>query len=255
MASLAAAPSSLLRLCAVLLASWPLACAAGQDTGPNDDGDDDGAEVGGTGGDGGSSGTLASTGGASSSGPGSTSSGAGASGDGPMGNYGPNDAPPFKTGAELCAYVNEERLGYSSHERYRGLPWSGEYHQEVTWPMQLAVDTALSKEAAAVAGALASGQSPEGAPFSDGAPALHQYLYVSGVSTASYTVSTLEAAGDWTTDIAGNLTAGITANNGTARMALFYQDSGSGGPALGRVGCGGAATPSGERWWVVKLAP
>jgi hypothetical protein len=221
------------------------ACAAGGDARTRPD--DDGA-------------TSAGQGGASSSNSSvtATSSSVGAGGmesDGPLGVYGPDDMPPFTNAEELCAFVNSERVSYQAHERFRGLPWSGEYHSQVTWPLELTVDPGLMDAADEEAAALASGKNPDGSPFSDGAPPPHQYLFVAGVSSSAYTISTEELAGDWTADLVGNITAGITPNNGTARMALFYQDPGGAGPVLSRIGCGGAATPEGHRWWVVMMAP
>jgi hypothetical protein len=247
----------------VLFALSQLACSASDDRSRGGDDDDDGDD-GASGftttgsGDTSSDGATGSGGAGTSSGAGSSSSvgaGAGPSSDGPFGSYGPDDAPPFKTAPELCAFVNGERMGYSGHERFRGAPWSGEYHSNVTWPLQLSVDATLSSEAQALAQSLASGQSPAGSPYSDGSPPPHEYLWVSGINTDQYVVATLEGPGNWTTDLVGNVTAGITPNNGTARMALFYHDFGGAGPALGRIGCGGATAPGGERWWVVKMAP
>jgi len=244
----------------VSIGAGPIGCAAG-DGDPGDEGSDGGSDAAGAGtgalgmGGGGPSSSSSSVG-SGQTGGGSQTTGAGAGGsEGPFGTYAPGDDPPFKTGAELCAYVNEERAGYAPHDRWRGPPWNGEYHQNVTWPLALTIDAALSSEAQAQAAALAGGGSPEGAPYSDGSPPPHQYLYVSGVNTASYMIASEEKAGDWTTDLAGNLVAGITSNNGTARMGMFYQDSGGSGPALTRIGCGGAATLAGGRWWVMLMAP
>lgn len=231
-----------------------LGCAASSD--PTSDGEDGG---GGGGIDlgGGASATTSSGagGGATTTTTSGTTTGTTTASDGPFGSYGPDDAPPFHTATELCAYVDSERASYQGHDRFRGPPWSGEYHQTVTWPLQLAADAELSSAAQAEASALAAGQPPAGQPYSDGSPPPHRYLYVAGVGTDAYTIATEEIAGDWTTDLAGNLTAGITSNNGTARMALFYHDEGGTGPTLTRIGCGGAASPSGGRFWVVKMAP
>jgi len=174
----------------------------------------------------------------------------------PTRNYGPKDAPLFKTPAELCAYVNEQRDAYASHDRFKGPPWSGSYHTDTTWPLHLTVDASLSDDARGRATKLAAGAKPDGAPYSDGSPPPHEWLYVSGVDTDRYVVASNEKGGDWTTDLAGNLHAGITTNNGTARMALFYHDAGSSGPVLKRIGCGGAVSPGGSSWWwVIVMAP
>ena len=231
-----------------------LGCAASSD--PTSDGEEGGAGGGGLDLGGGASGTTTTgAGGGATTTTSGTTTGSTTGSDGPFGSYGPSDAPPFETASELCAYIDSERASYQGHDRFRGPPWTGEYHQTVTWPLQLAVDASLSAAAQAEALALASGQAPAGQPYSDGSPPPHQYLYVAGVGTDAYSLATEEHPGDWTTDIAGNLTAGITSNNGTARMALFYHDEGGTGPALTRIGCGGAASPGGGRFWVVKMAP
>lgn len=222
---------------------------------------------GGGGGGSGSEGTPADDGGAPSKPParagdggggggGTDSGGAADSGPGEIGNYGPKDMPAFRTPAELCAYVNTERQGYSNHQRFRGPPWTGAYHDTTTWPLTLAVDPTLSAEAASRAQKLAAGGSPEGSPYSDGSPPPHQYLWITGVDTSHYVVASMEQPGNWTPDLVGNITAGITSSNGTTRMALFYHDPGGAGPVLSHVGCGGARSPGGASWWwVVVLGP
>lgn len=170
-----------------------------------------------------------------------------------IGNYGPKDKPDFRTPDQLCAYVNEQRKGYQPHDRFKGPPWSGSYHTNTTWPLTLAVDAALMSEAATRAKALAGGMTPEGQPYSDGSPPPHEYLWVTGVDTAHYVIASQEKAGDWSPDLVGNIHAGITPTNGTSRMAMFYHDSGGSGPALGKIGCGGAQSPGGSSWWWVVV--
>ena len=51
--------------------------------------------------------------------------------------------------------------------------------------------------------------------------------------------------------ITGNIKAGITPSNGTARMGMFYHDPGGSGPVLSKIGCGGAQSPGGSSWWWV----
>src|SRR5262245_15913098 len=109
-----------------------LACASSESLPGDESSGSGGSGAGGTGSTASSNGFAGSGDDASVGSTGSSQASSG-SGGGPLGTYGPNDMPPFTSGAELCAYVNEEREGYAAHERYRGPPWSGEYHQEVTW--------------------------------------------------------------------------------------------------------------------------
>lgn len=171
---------------------------------------------------------------------------------------GPDEVPYFTTPKELCTYVNESRMASQNHDRWRGLPFNGEYHTSKTWPITFVVDASLSAAAQAEAEALAGGAAPQGSPHTDGninGNLLHQYLYVDGVETANYMISSQQLKGDW---IVGSYKAGLINANGTARMAIYYHDSGGAafGPKLSRMGCGGAfSLKDKSTWWVVKLAP
>lgn len=170
-----------------------------------------------------------------------------------IGNYGPKDKPDFKTPDELCAYVNQNRKDYQPHDRFKGPPWSGSYHMNTTWPLTLTIDSALMAEAQMRASALANGMQPQGQPYSDGQPPPHDYLWITGVDSAHYVIQTQEKPGDWTSDLVGNIHAGITPSNGTSRMAMFYHDPGGAGPVLSKIGCGGAQSPGGSSWWWVVV--
>jgi hypothetical protein len=165
-----------------------------------------------------------------------------------------HDTPPFTNGPELCAWLNVQRQGYQPHDRWRGLPVSGEYHTNVTWPIQLAIDPALSARADAEARRVATGGSPAGTPIQLN---FNKTLWFDGVSTASYTVTSRDVPGDWVAaPFTGDFTAGLTTGNPGARMGLYYQDPGGAGPVLTRVGCGGALAPDGaSRVWVIAFGP
>jgi hypothetical protein len=75
---------------------------------------------------------------------------------------------------------------------------------------------------------------------------------VTGVSSAHYVIASQEQPGDWSPEMfTGNIKAGITPTNGTARMGMFYHDPGGAGPVLSKIGCGGAQSPGGSSWWWV----
>jgi hypothetical protein len=196
--------------------------------------------------------TGSSTGGAGGTG------GSGGSTMMPEQTAGPDEMPYFKTPDELCTYVNDSRQTSQGHDRWRGLPFKGEYHTVKTWPIKFTIDPALNAAAQAEAEALAGGAAPQGSPHTDGminGNLLHQYLYVDGVETSNYMITSQQLKGDW---IVGSYKAGLINANGTARMALYYHDSGgiAYGPKLNRMGCGGKFNPVDKStWWVVKLAP
>jgi hypothetical protein len=141
----------------------------------------------------------------------------------------------------------------SMHQRWRGIPWQGVYHDIHDWPLTFTIDAALNAAAQAEADALAAGGSPKASPHSDGIR--HKTIYVSGVETANYMITSQQFTGDWDPV---SFKAGLINANGTARMAIYYHDSGGVqyGPKITKVGCGGAfSQKDGTTWWVVKLTP
>jgi hypothetical protein len=198
-------------------------------------------------------GPSGSTSSASGSGAGGASTSGASSGSGGGGTAGPGETPYFNTPAELCDYVNQSRMTSSMHQRYRGEPWKGVYHDVFDWPLIFTIDPALNASAQAEADSVAAGASPKGTPHTDGI--LHQAIYVIGWETASYMITSQQFTGDWDP---ADFKAGLINANGTARMAIYYHDSGGVqyGPTIHKVGCGGAFSPKdGTTWWVVKLAP
>jgi len=162
-------------------------------------------------------------------------------------------SPPFSNAKELCGFINSERPMYASHERWRGEPWSGTYHTMKTWPYTFTIDSSLNDEAQAEADRLAKGGSPKGNPHMSSS--WGRTLYVAGVNTSDYQVTGMEELCDYQIGKLASGTMAMSSGNGSARMALYYQDPGGMGPVLTRIGCGGAAAPGTDRgmWWVVKL--
>lgn len=161
---------------------------------------------------------------------------------------------PFSTAEELCAWVNQQRQGYAPHDRWRGLPVSGEYHQNVTWPMAFTVDPSVSALADAEAKRVAAGGAPAGTPVQLN---FNKTLWFSGLNSSSYQVTSSDVPGDWIpAQFTGDFTAGLTTGNPAARMGIYYQDPGGGGPVLARMGCGAALAANGQsRHWVILLRP
>jgi hypothetical protein len=169
------------------------------------------------------------------------------SGDGPNGaTFGSGSA--FDDVLQMLDYLNEQRHGYLPHDRWRGLPWTGESHQIVTWPVEFVWDDALALEAQLEADALAAGDSPQGSPHT--ADTLHiPPLYVRGVSTERYVVLGPELPDSW--GMSNMSTLGR--EHGSARQALYYHDPGGAGPVLERVGIGASDAGDGSTWWVLTF--
>ncbi len=164
------------------------------------------------------------------------------------------DKPYYNSASELCDYVNASRKLSSSHERYKGFPWKGAYHSIKTWPISFTHDLSLDTVAQLEADRLAKEGTPVGGSTADSS--WRNPIWVSGTNTSSYMVTSQDEPGDWdpTTSFASK--AALIESNGSARMGLFYQDPGGGGPVLTRMGCGGALALDGKsKWWVVVLRP
>ncbi len=150
----------------------------------------------------------------------------------------------FESVDGMFAYLNEQRAGYWSHERWRGLPFYGSSHTTYTWPEAFQWDAGLAADAQAEADAVAGGASPSGYE-TDGNPGT-EHLWIDGVDTARYMVSGREAADIW-----GSQESALGRENGFMRMAVYYHDPGGEGPVLERVGIGAADEGAGHTWWVL----
>ncbi|MBX7081592.1 MAG: hypothetical protein K1X88_20490 [Nannocystaceae bacterium] len=254
---------------------------SGASGGPGGDSDAASSSAGDDDDDGGSTGVSASASAGDSAAEGAASEG---SDGGPIDTSGGDGGPP-DTGAETAAdgigecsnftgvdqfhaWMNTERssyaggLGGGGHDRYKGLPWQGEYHQNFTFAVQFAWDDGLAAQAQAEAEAIAAGGSPTGTqsngsnglPFCPAKP-----LWIDGLNTASWKITLGERAEDWMPPPEHPDSCpppfALSVDNQHARMGLHYHDFGGDGPAIGRVGIGAAADADCQVWWVLQFGP
>jgi len=158
--------------------------------------------------------------------------------------------PSFGTGSyfdsaeDMLDYVNERRQSYSTHERYKGLPFAGGgYHTNVTWPMLMEGNDSVAADAQGEADAVAGGASPRGFETESNPGANH--LFMDGVNTGRYMVTGMESGGVFSTE-----QCTMCNSNPFARMAVFYHDPGGDGPVLTSVGVGASAVGA-DTWWVL----
>ncbi len=162
---------------------------------------------------------------------------------------GDESGPSFGSGSafadvmQMFAYINEQREGYLSHERWRGLPWTGSGHMTMTWPTTFVWDDALAMQAQAEADAIAAGAAFTGSPATDG---VTPPIYVAGVDSAHYSVSGYELSQSWDVENESSLSH----HHGSARQAIYYHDPGGEGPVLTRLGIGAADAGAGDTAWV-----
>jgi len=164
------------------------------------------------------------------------------------------DRPAYGSAAELCRYLSEARVRGRDHQRFRGEPWRGAYHDVRTWPDELAIDPTLAAEAQAEAERLARDGAPKGRSYRDSS--WRRPVWLDGIGGEHPQLSAQDRPGDWdpATDVQAR--AALIDTNGAVRLALLHQDGGGEGPVLRRMGCGGAPTADGRsRWWVVVLGP
>lgn len=170
----------------------------------------------------------------------------------------------FTSAMQLHTYLNTERNQYGSgfmpHQRYKGYPWQGEGHDVFTFSIPFAWDDGLAASAQAEAEALAAGGAPSGhqqngsngLPFCPAAP-----FWIDGLNSSSWKISFAEHETDWMPppEHPDSCPApfALSADNQHARMGLFYHDFGGDGPAITRVGVGGAVGADCEVWWVLQF--
>lgn len=170
----------------------------------------------------------------------------------------------FTSAMQLHTYLNTERNQYGSgfmpHQRYKGYPWQGEGHDMFTFAIPFAWDDGLAASAQAEAEALAAGGAPSGhqqngsngLPFCPAAP-----FWIDGLNTSSWKISFAEHETDWMPppEHPDSCPApfALSADNQHARMGLFYHDFGGDGPAITKVGVGGAVGADCEVWWVLQF--
>ena len=145
----------------------------------------------------------------------------------------------------MRAYVNEQRAGYWSHERWKGWPFfGGEYHTNYTWPQDFTWDEGLATQAQAEADRVTAGGTPTG-DETDGNPGV-AHLFIDGLYGAPYMVSGPEEANIW-----GTQESALGRENGFMRMAVYYHDYGGDGPVLTKIGLGASDAGGGDTWWVM----
>jgi hypothetical protein len=141
---------------------------------------------------------------------------------------------------------------YGWHDRYKGIPWQGESHNNVTFPVRFTWDDDLAARALEEAQRLADGGQPAGTVV-DGQNGCCRDFWIDGLNTADWRLTAAEYPGDY--DDPYNSTAAINPSNGSARMGFFYHDFGGDGPAISRMGIGAVPTATCEVWWVMQFGP
>jgi hypothetical protein len=217
-----------------------------------DEGDDGEGDDGGDGG--GDDGTSDGDDGTEDGGDGDTGTGDGGD-DG--GDGGECDTPSdldqfsnFKNARDLFELLNDLRGQYGAeppygwHDRYKGIPWEGEGHNHVTFPVRFNWDHDLACRAQVEAERLADGGSPMGTMV-DGQNGCCGDFYVDGLDTTDWRLSWHEndPAQQWA----------MTNHNGSARMGFFYHDFGGDGPAINSMGIGAAVRSDNTVWWVIQF--
>lgn len=162
------------------------------------------------------------------------------------------DCSNFATIDEHFAYLNQSRIDYEPHERYRGIAWQGEYHNMVTFPITFTWSDALATTAQAEAARVAAGGAPIGV-LVPGQNGENRDMWISGLGTASWRITAIEQPGDWeVAGFGGHEHAALHPSNGSARMDFFYHDFG-GTPVITRMGVGGVATADCRVVWVLQM--
>lgn len=164
------------------------------------------------------------------------------------------DCSHFASSDAHVAYLNQTRSEYEAHDRWRGIPWSGESHTTVTFPLRFTVASDLAALAQTEAARVAGGGTPHGTKV-PGQNGENRELWVDGLNSAEWRITAIEYPGDWTVPMFGHERAALHPSNGSARMALFYHDYGGAGPVITRIGVGGAVTADCRVAWVLQLAP
>ncbi|MHC4662071.1 MAG: hypothetical protein ACYS8W_10320 [Planctomycetota bacterium] len=192
--------------------------------------------------------------------PAGTGTGATGTGTTPTGGTSTSE-PTFGSGSyftsvdELLDHVNTQRLNYGGagahlrHDRWKGIPWEGEQHNNTTFPDAFTSDDALADRAQFEAERLAGGGSPQGVqvPYQNGGGGP---FWINAINTADWMITAKEEPGSFE-----NSSFPLVPANGSARMGLFYHDFGGDGPAINLVGVGACDAGGGATWWVLQFGP
>lgn len=164
--------------------------------------------------------------------------------------------------------VNSHRADYGGegvympHSRYKGLPWQGEGHENWTFSTRFTWDDDLADVAQDEAERLAAGGNPSGSQIS-GQAAIHNPFWIDGVNTEDWMITAWEEPGDFYPDpnnpFSSDVAFALDKSNGSARQGLLYHDFGGDGPAIHRLGVGGALSENANGecrvWWVLQFGP
>ena len=164
------------------------------------------------------------------------------------------DCSHFPSIAAHADFLNQTRRDYEPHERWRGIPWQGESHSTVTFPIAFALTPGLAADAQIEAQRIAGGGEPAGVQV-PGQNGENRDLWIDGLSTAAWRITAIEYPGDWNVPMWGHEAAALHPSNGSARMAFFYHDFGGVGPSISQMGVGGIATQDCRVVWVLQMAP
>jgi len=164
------------------------------------------------------------------------------------------DCSHFASIEAHVAYLNQTRSQYEPHDRWRGIPWTGESHTMVTFPLTFTVASDLTPLAQTEAARIAGGGTAQGTKV-PGQNGENRELWVDGLNSAAWRITAIEFPGDWTVPMFGHERAALHPTNGSARMAFFYHDFGGAGPVITRIGVGGAVASDCSVAWVLQFAP
>jgi hypothetical protein len=156
---------------------------------------------------------------------------------------------------EFMEYLDQQRTNYYSHDRWKGIPWTGgEYHNDYTFATTFSRDDGLAAIAQEEACRLADGGSPRGERIPGAVPTTKPF-WISGINTADWMITVKEEPGDWEGGFGGDLKFGLHHSNGSSRLGLHYHDFGGDGPAINLVGAGARDDGSNCTWWVLQFSP
>jgi hypothetical protein len=242
------------RFTATTLLLWAvcsLACSEGSTAADCDDDacGDDGTTT--------SSGNVVSTRGAGGAGGSGSATGGGQTGAGAGSSMPPDvsQCSEFESITAYFGYLNDTRVNYDSHDRYKGIPWQGAQHNARTFPLQFAWSETLAAQAQQEAERIANGASPSGTHV-PGADPFTRDLWIDGINTEAWRIATAEYPGDWEPEnFTGNTSAALKNSNGSARLGFFYHDFGGDGPVITQAGLGAAIAADCVVWWVLQLGP
>ena len=161
---------------------------------------------------------------------------------------------------DLHAFLMQQRReyggedGFGRHERYKGIPWQGAYHEVTTFPNEFARDAALDARAQTEAERVAAQTAPDGVEVPGASPGQRSF-WVSGTSTADWRITLSEEPSDFEAPGGfggSDIPFALDSSNGSERLVFHYHDSGGDGPVITHMGLG-AACDGTRTWWVLQM--